>query len=105
MLVLCVFIMFCFLPHSYLNSIYKCQGHDDISSITALVSSLSVIKPTARMALMKNKLLLLSISVILPCRENEVTFMSFFMLSFGYAAVQFLLAFFHNSNARHCVYK
>lgn len=74
------FIMFCFLPHSYLNRIYKCQGHDDISSITALVGSVSVIKPTARMALMKNKPLLLSTSVIVPCRENEVTFMSFYVV-------------------------
>lgn len=69
-----------FTPHSYLNRIYKCQGHDDISSITALVSSVSVTKPTARVALMKNKLVLLSTSVIMPCGENEVTFMSFFFL-------------------------
>lgn len=45
MLVLCVFYhVLLFTPHSYLNRIYKCQGHDDISSITALVSSVSVIK-------------------------------------------------------------
>lgn len=37
-----------FTPHSYLNRIYKCQGHDDIYSITALVSNVSVIKTNCK---------------------------------------------------------